>query len=199
MAGRVGFVGMDGPELTNRFKLFGHSGYFLGSLQKNYFDDYMRAKWVPLILDDAPIKNFDERAVTGPLGGMAIWLTNNFEPIKISAYTLPFVALALYWGALLIETSLSQSRVKALVALYDNSSQGAGASSDELLLTFRRALRLPLRRTTSCGSTIRPRATSTTSRPREFGTCFDLATSTLPSYGPREPEPPKIRHGDIRL
>jgi hypothetical protein len=54
LAGRAGFTGIVGSQFRNRYYLFGHSGYFLGKDGKEN-DDFMRERWVPLLMADDPI------------------------------------------------------------------------------------------------------------------------------------------------
>src|SRR5258707_15621234 len=60
MAGRAGFIGMNGPEIKNRYSEFGHSGYFQDNAG-TVSDEYMRVNWLPLLTSDAPIREFDSR------------------------------------------------------------------------------------------------------------------------------------------
>src|SRR6476659_6535649 len=82
MAGRTGFVGMNGPEFTNRYSMFGHGGYFRDGAGKDT-DDYMSRNWVPLLTESTAVQHFDMRLAPTAWRGLVIWITNNFEPIKI--------------------------------------------------------------------------------------------------------------------
>jgi WD40 repeat protein len=99
MAGRVGFNGMeDGERFVNRYYRFGHSGYFQGTHLADQ-NDFMREKWLPLLLSNSTPSAFDERARPTALQGLTIVLLNNAEPIKVCAYAAPFLSLGViyYW------------------------------------------------------------------------------------------------------
>jgi WD40 repeat protein len=103
MAGLVGFNGITERErFLNRYFQFGHSGYFLRDGQ--FYDDFMRAKWVPLLTTEQPPERYDERRPAGALRGLQLFLLNNAEPVKVTVYLSPLVALFLvyynlYWQA----------------------------------------------------------------------------------------------------
>jgi tetratricopeptide (TPR) repeat protein len=92
MAGLLGFTGGIGKTFRNRFFNCGHSGYFLTA--GNPDDKFMREYWIPLLLTDADPTLVDERK-GGELSGIKLWLLNNAEPIKVTVYAAPFVALSL--------------------------------------------------------------------------------------------------------
>ena len=99
MAGRVGFTGMTSERFTNRYFDSGHSGYFIKDSE--FYDDFMRDKWVPLLTSDDPHEEFDERKRPNAIEGFLIWALNNAEPIKVTAYLIifaipTFVYLRLY-------------------------------------------------------------------------------------------------------
>lgn len=94
MAGRTGFSGSTSELFRNRYSRFGHGGYFHDSSGKST-DDYMRMRWVPLLLDDGPISQFDDRK-SGVLDGIVVVFANNAEPIKLMVYVAPLVFI-LWW------------------------------------------------------------------------------------------------------
>ncbi|WP_461551990.1 WD40 repeat domain-containing protein [Sinorhizobium meliloti] len=101
MAGRTGFSGATSKVFRNRYKNFGHSGYFVG-ISGAPHDQYMFESWVPLILDEAPIAHFDERQ--GSFSeGVVEFLGNNAEPIKLVLYLGPLLILCWvlysFWAA----------------------------------------------------------------------------------------------------
>lgn len=51
MAGRTGFVGMEGEGFANRHSDFGHGGYFHDANGRPD-DAYMRQNWLPLLTTD---------------------------------------------------------------------------------------------------------------------------------------------------
>jgi hypothetical protein len=95
MAGRTGFSGMTNRNFRNRFSAFGHSGYFKDSSGKPS-DVYMLANWVPLLTTSMPVSHLSELNEGGAINGVVHWMSNNAEPIKISVYVLPLVALILW-------------------------------------------------------------------------------------------------------
>ena len=96
MAGRVGFNGMeDGDRFLNRYYAFGHSGYFEGSHGESC-DEFMRQRWLPLVVSNSPPSPFDARRRPTVLQGFTISLLNNAEPIKLALYVAPFILLTLW-------------------------------------------------------------------------------------------------------
>jgi len=116
MAGRVGFVGMNGPEFVNRYSTFGHSGYFQDADGKPS-DDYMRANWVPLLSSDSPARDFDARTSPNAWRGVVMWISNNFEPIKLLVLTLPLLIFSIVIGALYIKAEATNRRLAAVATL----------------------------------------------------------------------------------
>jgi hypothetical protein len=148
MAGRSGFVGMNGPEFTNRFSMFGHGGYFRDKRGKNC-DNYMLTNWVPLISNAGAFTSFDERGSPTAWRGLIIWITNNFEPIKITILISPFLAAFVGISALYLEANATNKRLLAVNDLGKAArSQGRIISpeSEKILTTLQRALKLPFRR-----------------------------------------------------
>jgi hypothetical protein len=97
MAGRVGFNGMTERErFLNRYFRFGHSGYFERDGLSD--DEFMREKWVPLLAADRLPEPHDEREPGGALRGVELFLLNNAEPVKLTAYLSLVVALLLIPG-----------------------------------------------------------------------------------------------------
>ncbi|HEX8152923.1 MAG TPA: hypothetical protein VF698_07355, partial [Thermoanaerobaculia bacterium] len=94
MAGRVGFSGMTGETLRNRFYEIGHSGYFLSAGRPS--DDFMAANWLPLLARDEAVALRDDPRSAGALDGLKTWITNNMEPVKLTAYVLPLVAVIVW-------------------------------------------------------------------------------------------------------
>ena len=148
MAGRTGFVGMTGPEFCNRYSLFGHSGYFTDDAGKPA-DEYMSRAWVPLLLGSDPVEAFDRRNAPTPWRGLTIWLSNNFEPIKLAFLLSPVIAALIWVGALYIEANAAKERITSVVDLAEimkSKGELAGTSSS-LLATMQQALNVPLQRT----------------------------------------------------
>ena len=86
MAGRVGFHGMIGNQVVNRYFPFGHSGYFGTGREDNAF---MSERWLPLLTTRTQPVEFDERQ-NGAAEGAAAFVLNNSEPIKIAGYLALF-------------------------------------------------------------------------------------------------------------
>jgi WD40 repeat protein len=93
MAGRVGFVGMEGEHFRNRYFNFGHGGYFKQS--ESGSSDFMRESWLPLLASDSSIVPHDERK-TNFMYDVTALILNNAEPIKIAVYVLPLIFALTY-------------------------------------------------------------------------------------------------------
>jgi len=89
MAGRVGFTGMTGVQLRNRFFPFTHSEYFDNE------NSFMEKHWIPLLFEDAPATAIDHRENT-TVSSIFNWLIYNIEPIKILVWFTPFIYFS-YW------------------------------------------------------------------------------------------------------
>lgn len=89
MAGRVGFQGMVGGQFLNRYYRFGHGGYF----EREHH--IMRDNWVPILTTDAPIPPIDHRPRLTPLGGARLFLMNNLQIIKLTAFAALLLAIIL--------------------------------------------------------------------------------------------------------
>ncbi|WP_369721163.1 WD40 repeat domain-containing protein [Bradyrhizobium sp. LLZ17] len=98
MAGRTGFSGLTGDVFRNRYSVFGHSGYFQDG-KGIASDTYMREHWLPLLLSDDGIPEFDYRD-TSAIEGLITTLANNSEPIKLSFYLIPLIAFTLWISGL---------------------------------------------------------------------------------------------------
>ncbi|WP_029077834.1 response regulator [Bradyrhizobium sp. th.b2] len=180
MAGRTGFVGMNGSEFLNRYSMFGHSGYFQNE-NRDPSDEYMVSNWSPLISSDAPAVPFDAREVPTPWRGLIIWLSNNFEPIKLSILTAPLLIFAIVVGALYVRANATNERLAAVAALaqqmkYKNSFP---REAEPLLETIQRALASSLERTAVLWVDDDPSANSFEQRAlTKFGLCFAQVGNT---------------------
>jgi CheY-like chemotaxis protein len=181
MAGRSGFVGMNGPEFTNRYSMFGHSGYFRDESGNNC-DNYMLTNWVPLINGDDAVTSFDGRGSPTAWRGLVLWITNNFEPIKIAILISPFLAAFIGISALYLEANATNKRLLAVNDLGKAArSQGRSISpeSEKILTTLQRAVTLPFRRQFVLWVDDNPENnTFEEAALRGFGLCFDRATNT---------------------
>jgi len=96
MAGRLGFVGLTGVSLFNRYFRGGHSCYFERNGQP--YDEFMRKYWVPLILGERSVLAEDQRlggeGLSGALRGIWIGFQQLIEGAKIIIWSLVF------WGAI---------------------------------------------------------------------------------------------------
>lgn len=148
MAGRAGFVGMTGPEFCNRYSLFGHSGYFRDA-QGHSSDEYMSKRWLPLIVNDSSIESFDQRNAPTPWRGLSIWLTNNFEPIKLLLLLSPLIAALIWVSALYIEAKAAKERIQGVTKLGEvmRAEGDLPPSGVSLLESMQQALNIPLQRT----------------------------------------------------
>ena len=109
MAGRTGFSGSTGHVFRNRYSVFGHSGYFLDEDRKPS-DAYMERHWVPLLVSNDPINDFDHRR-SSAFEGFVTWLADNAEPVKLTVYAAPFIVLT--WWIFGLYVHAEQRRVEA--------------------------------------------------------------------------------------
>jgi len=180
MAGRTGFVGMNGPDFSNRYSMFGHSGYFQDP-QGRPNDAYMEKHCVPLILYEDKVETFDKRDTPTPWRGFVIWITNNFEPIKLVVVTTPFVAGLIWVTALYVETNATKERMAAVIDLGEAMKQRNNLPEEAkpLLATLQQALAIPLAKKTVLWVDDNPTNNLLEKRALEmFGLCFVQAKST---------------------
>jgi WD40 repeat protein len=138
MAGRMGFHGMTGKAITNRYFNFGHSGYFLKDGALN--DDFMRDKWVPLLTGENPPNDFDEREIPTVLQGVRIWLLNIAEPIKLAACLIVLWFTA-DWFLDQRETAVREARIAKSHQLAAEALAERSGRLDRALLLSLAALR----------------------------------------------------------
>lgn len=121
MAGRVGFRGLLGARLRNRFFKHGHSGYFLNAEGKS--DSFMRERWLPLLSVESPVEPFDERPDAWHQG-IEAFLLNNARPAKIAIYVaIVFFAIAYGLPALAEQYAIrSISEDEGVVSEYDGGT-----------------------------------------------------------------------------
>jgi len=134
MAGRLGFAGMTGEHLTNRFFSGGHSLYFEKSGQPN--DEFMKRYWVPLILQDFPIETIDERMVPTWYQGFFTTVLQNFEIVKLLIYSLLLLAPAFSFALLYHEANLQRQRADEETRQALMQTQRAEFVRDEALATL---------------------------------------------------------------
>jgi WD40 repeat protein len=133
MAGRTGFTGMTGTSLRNRFFAFGHSGYFLGPAGPN--DKFLVDKWLPLLTRDSEIELFDDPRRNSAVSGLVSVFLNNLEPIKLLFYSLPLVALFLFYRSLYVtaaseRTQAEIARAEAIESAEQTRNRASKAESD---------------------------------------------------------------------
>ena len=128
MAGRVGFTGITKSVFRNRYFRFGHSGYFEDAAGPN--DDFMREKWVPLIVSDMPIADFDDPRRTSAVSGVVAFVLNNLEPIKLAVYVAPFIGLVVFYRTLWVttETALNEAQTQRQVTIQMRSYDSYAAA-----------------------------------------------------------------------
>jgi tetratricopeptide (TPR) repeat protein len=124
MAGLIGFAGMMGPCLMNRYHPFGHSGYFKDS-GGHFSDAFMEREWVgPLTTDEPP----PPRPVPAAAWGVRFFLLQNAEPLKLALYLAPFIGLTLlFWSLSREARSQRDAAHAALAAERDARAEQAGA------------------------------------------------------------------------
>lgn len=84
MAGRLGFRGMTGKSIVNRYFVGGHSHYFEN--EGGGESKFMVRYWLPILTDESPLVSHDERVVKGPLQGVVLTLIQIADPIKLLLY-----------------------------------------------------------------------------------------------------------------
>lgn len=134
MAGRFGLSGMTSDMLRNRYSPFGHSGYFKDSGGK-HSDEYMQSNWLCLLLKEEPISKLGDPPEGGAWNGLVVWMANNAEPVKLSAYLSIPIALTLWVWAQRQEAVrqrdealLVQSRYLADIARQKNDENDHGTA-----------------------------------------------------------------------
>jgi WD40 repeat protein len=118
MAGRIGFNGVTGRNFRNRYFKFGHSDYFF---VKGAADDtFMSRYWLPLLTSEAEPELVDVRE-SSRLSGIYITIINNIEPIKLSVYMTPVIAISAWVYSLYVtaDEQRAQAIGKALAAYSD--------------------------------------------------------------------------------
>ena len=186
MAGRAGFIGMNGPELRNRFSDFGHGGYFSDKAGK-FSDEYMQRNWVPLLLGDGPIPEFDVRRAPTAVDGLRIFLTNNFEMFKIAGYLLLPTILLVWVSAQYILANAGQQRARAVSTLINSYKSKLFDFGDKMrteiimrdLSGIKNAISVPFRETSILWIDRNPGNNSVERKAlQEFGLCFKLVNET---------------------
>ena len=192
MVGRTGFIGMTGYDFSNRYSLFGHSGYFQDGRGKET-DDYMREHWLPLIAEEnAPVAQFDERSTLNAWRGFTIWLSNNFQFIKLGYIFAPFILAFIWIGSLYIEANAAKERMLAVVDL-EQAMKREGRLPPEVqpyIDAVQNALRLPLEQTAVLWVDDNPSNNLQEKRAlRRFGLCFTEVTTTRDAISELERHP----------
>lgn len=100
MAGRLGFQGFEGRWLWNRYHRLGHSGYFERS-NRNPYDGFINRWWLPILLDEAPIKERDRRPAVPTLADR-VWrvLGENGASFAVAIYSAILLSLAITFASL---------------------------------------------------------------------------------------------------
>jgi CheY-like chemotaxis protein len=180
MAGRIGFVSMTGHDFSNRYSLFGHGGYF-NDASGRPSDAYMTNHWVPLIVDENPVPQFDTRSSPNAWRGFAIWLANNFELVKLVYILTPLVALLIWVSAQYILANAAEERAAAVVDLGKAMERDRPLPEEAkpYVETLRQALRIPLHRTGVLWLDDNPGNNVLEKRAlQRFGLCFVEVAST---------------------
>lgn len=143
MAGRVGFVGLLGPEIQNRYFDFGHSGYFQGADGKPD-DSFMREHWLPLLTGNGPAPEIDRRGEATPLAGIQLTLLQWLDPVKMAivwgAVGLAFLFLVGLWA----NAAMTRDRLEATTDLIRSASRRGMVIDDGAMQSLVGALGMPL-------------------------------------------------------
>jgi WD40 repeat protein len=151
MAGRVGFVGVVGERLVNRFHSGGHGLYFN--------DTFMQTFWVPLIVSDqAPLRHDERDANATVLSGLWLSGLQNFEVIKLFVY----VVLPAY----LVSSYLHERHIATAVMLAAQAEAMLSTSGDHNIPGLLLALESNKRSPTENGRRALERALAMLPRPR---------------------------------
>lgn len=143
MAGRVGFVGLLGPEIQNRYFDFGHSGYFNGRDGKPN-DGFMREHWLPLLTSNGPIQDIDCRGEATPLAGLQLTLLQWLDPVKMAivwgSVSLAFLFLLGLWAS----AAMMRERLGGMADLLSVASLRGEPIDPMAVQSLTDALKLPL-------------------------------------------------------
>lgn len=93
MAGRIGFQGLIGRNFKNRYFYGGHSLYF--ERDNKDYDQFMDEYWVPLIVDNLPIIEIDQRKTLSWFEGVTRTVIQNFDFIKLCIYSAILITPAI--------------------------------------------------------------------------------------------------------
>jgi CheY-like chemotaxis protein len=180
MAGRTGFVGMIGPEFVNRYSNFRHSGYFEDESGQPT-DEFMQKNWLPLLTSEENPQILDVRLRPTAWSGFLIWLTNNFEPIKLGVVAAMLgIPLAIV-TALYLNAEATKDRMQTVVQLTNRMvvERALTPQTEALLSTIKESLSRTLKRTPVLWVDDTPKNNE---QEREdlgkFGLCFALAKNT---------------------
>jgi CheY-like chemotaxis protein len=141
----------------------------------------MADRWLPLLLSSDPPALFDDRTSPSAWRGIVIWLTNNFEPIKLMVATLPLLAALVYVGALYVKAEAATEKIAAVASLAERMKQRQAlpAGADRLLEAIQHGLNAGLQRTPVLWVDDNPDWNhSERIDLTRFGLCFALAKST---------------------
>lgn len=143
MAGRVGFVGLLGPQIQNRYFEFGHSDYFNGADGKPD-DGFMREHWLPLLTSDGPVPDIDRRGEATQLAGIQLTLLQWLDPVKMAvvwgSVSLAFLFLLGLWAG----TAMMRERLGGLADLLSAASLRGEPIDSVAVQHLTDALKLPL-------------------------------------------------------
>ena len=142
MAGRVGFAGMSYDRFRNRFFAHGHSDYFVRDGRAD--DAFMRRWWLPVLFADKRLEMPEDPRGGSAAHGVAAFLLNNSEPIKLALVATPFALLALVYFQLYDDAN--RERAQARRRLVDLHVATAERRADEgdvatAMLSYVEALR----------------------------------------------------------
>ncbi|MCX2982887.1 hypothetical protein EYC98_18650 [Halieaceae bacterium IMCC14734] len=132
MAGRLGFHGMMGKQLTNRFFVGGHSHYFESAECDDH--SFMARYWLPVLLENAEVKAIDLRPSATALQGITTTLLQNTQTFKLALYTVILLS-----PALLFFNLYQEAEVQRLIA--ERQTVAALEAKKEAVLSEHKALR----------------------------------------------------------
>lgn len=147
MAGRVGFYGLTGNNMINRYFRGGH-GLFFKNLSENrclFMEEY----WLPLLVGNAIVERVDQRSKVSIVQGIFIFSVQNLAFVK--------VLLLLIGSIFLVSSIVDQQRRAEDIRLRRNASELAFQSSSLLTSDLLKSLSIAVE---ACSTKILPETRS---------------------------------------
>lgn len=138
MAGRLGFQGMTGNHLINRYFIGGHSLYFEdGNVLSEKF---MREHWLPTLIENKAPTIVDQRKTPSALEGLLTTIIQNAELVKFSIYSIILITPFLIYFNLYQIAENERIKTKKLLIEAEEAKKGLAHSLIELI---NKSLKIP--------------------------------------------------------